>query len=116
MRGEVLGGWHGHETHPEVSAEGGQVPHFADSGGGVVLAGTVVGKMKTLRQEVTVTVERTTFIAVFPHCACIAISRKACVAFTARGEKTQRLFHLWRSSYLSILFPLHMYLHLNHIE
>lgn len=86
MRGEVLGGWHGHETHPEVSAEGGQVPHFADSGGGVVLAGTVVGKMKTLRQEVTVTVERTTFIAVFPHCACIAISRKACVAFTARGE------------------------------
>lgn len=53
MRGEVLGGWHGHETHPEMSAEGSQVPHFAHGGGRVVLAAAVVGKVKALKRDVS---------------------------------------------------------------
>lgn len=50
MRGEVLGGWHGHETHPEMSAEGSQVLHLAHGGRGVCLSGTAVGKVKALQQ------------------------------------------------------------------
>ena len=32
VRGQVLGGRHGHETHPEVTAERSQVSDFANSG------------------------------------------------------------------------------------
>lgn len=44
VRRQVLGGWHGHETHPEVTAERSQVSDFANSGGWVILAGTAMEK------------------------------------------------------------------------
>lgn len=71
MRGEVLGGWHGHETHPEMSAEGSQVPHFAHGGRGVVLAGTAVGKVKALKQGVSQGGAQN-LLVVFPPSACLA--------------------------------------------
>lgn len=48
VRGQVLGGRHGHETHPEVPTERSQVSDFANSGRGVVLGGA--GR-KTLKYE-----------------------------------------------------------------
>lgn len=44
VRRQVLGGWHGHETHPEVSAKRSQVFDFSNSGWWVILAGAAVGK------------------------------------------------------------------------
>jgi len=44
VRGQVLGGRHGHETHPEVPAERSQVSDFANRGRGVVLIGAAVWK------------------------------------------------------------------------
>lgn len=73
MRRQVLGGGHRHETHAEVASERSQVSDFPNSGGGVILGGTVgEGEGGEIGGVITVTWPHysSTFNLIFKNSLC----------------------------------------------